>query len=223
MMRWRKLSSPSKPSASRGFERRMCAPSGQRRPCGILGGVAKAVGARVGLGLEVGDRGVGRDDQRRPVGPAPDDLGRELLVVAAAVELGGLAQDVAEERDVLVELAPHHVGARAPERVGRRARQPALGVHARVLVLVAEDELAGRERAPGALRPRAPRRRCAGRSRRRRRPERAGRSRRRSRSARASRAAARSAARRPPRRRRCARRRRAGARARAPARPGRAR
>ena len=72
-------------------------------------------------------------------------------MVAVAVERGRLAQHVAEERDVLVELAPHHVGARAPERVGRRVRQPALGIHARVLVLVAEDELARRQRAPCAL------------------------------------------------------------------------
>ena len=114
----------------------------------VGGEIAEVVGAGRGR-VEGGVGGVGRLHERLPVRPASHHLGAQLLLVAAVVELRRVAQDPPEQSHVLVELAVDHVRAVAAERVRRRVRQDALlGVHAGVFVRIAQDELAGRERAP---------------------------------------------------------------------------
>ena len=97
------------------------------------GVVARGVGAQLGVVLV---RGQG---QRRAAGPAPDELGREQLLLG---RVGGvLVQVAAEGGDALVQLAEGHVGAVAAEHVRLRDRGQVA-----VLVLVAEDELTGPQR-----------------------------------------------------------------------------
>ena len=108
------------------------------------------------------DRGivlVGRQVDRAPAPPAAHHLGRDQLlvmrVVGAVERLRGRRQVAAKRRHVLVELAEDHVRPVQPqlERLGR-LRTVRAG-----LVLVAQQELARLERAPGAVRPPARRRR----------------------------------------------------------------
>ena len=63
--------------------------------------------------------GVRRGVERRAVAPAADELGGQQLL-AAGIELGGLAQPPPERRDVLAQLAVDDVGAVAAQLVRRR-------------------------------------------------------------------------------------------------------
>ena len=111
--------------------------------------VAEVVGAQLVVAeLRVG--AVGAQDERAAVAPAPDELGRDELLVELQA-LGLLGELGAEAGDVLVQLAPHHVARVAVEGRGRRGRGPA------VLVLVAQDELARLDRAPSRAAQRPPR------------------------------------------------------------------
>ena len=129
MMRWRRVRRPS-PKWSRGLTRRMWAPIGQRRPSRSsakrksLSSRPRSIGSLDGVDRR--DPAVGMCRQRRPVGPAPDDLGRQPLGLGL-VAAGLVAQVVPERRDVLAQLAHDHVASRcgsaaAPERRATRAR-----------------------------------------------------------------------------------------------------
>ena len=102
--------------------------------------VAEVVGAQLVV-AEIGVGAVGAQGERAAVAPAADELGRDELLVELQPP-GLLGELGAEAADVLVQLAPHHVARVAVEGRGRRRRGPA------VLVLVAQDELAGLDRAP---------------------------------------------------------------------------
>ena len=111
---------PSKPSASRGLERRMCAPSGQRMPVEVVV-VAKVVGAGRG-GVEAPGRARrGASTSGVPLGQRPTTFAASLCSSPSVVELGRVAHDAPPQRDVLVELAPDHVRA-VRARAGRPAR-----------------------------------------------------------------------------------------------------
>ena len=144
-------------SESRGLARRMCAPSGQRRPARVVGVVAE-----VGASRASGSSRVRGQHQRGAAAPAADHLGGEPLLrgrvlVPAAVRVRS-RRNAWNAVDVLAELAHDEVGAVAPEvrrprcRPGRgagsaagRSRGRAAGAvgELAVLVGVAEHELAG--------------------------------------------------------------------------------
>ena len=88
-------------------------------------------------------RAVGGEGQRRAVGPSADDL-RSQRVGATGVAGGVAGHERPEPGDVLVQLAVDDVGAVAAERAGRRLRQDG------IRVAVAEEQLAGGDRVPGA-------------------------------------------------------------------------
>ncbi len=110
---------------------------------GVVGVGERVVAAGVGDDPRIGP--AGRHRERRAVAPAAHDLrGQQLL---AAPEVAGALGELAAERgDVLAQLAVDEVRPVDRELVGiRRDRQRAL------LVGVAEDELAGPDRAPAVL------------------------------------------------------------------------
>ena len=131
-------------SASRGFARRMCEPSGQPRPCGSTVAVAEVV-----------QRAARRGRAASPSWARPDHLGRERVRIAARPVRRA-------PRASCAGTARRPGGACATPcrcRCGRRARPARAaagcsGSFARVLVGIAEHELAGRERAPSAARQR---------------------------------------------------------------------
>ena len=91
----------------------MCAPSGQRRPCG-----SDAVGEGVESGSDSGIAGDGfvrQADQRLALQRAPDHR------IAPAARAGGIAAGTARSRrlpeagDVLAQLAQHEIAAVAAE------------------------------------------------------------------------------------------------------------
>ena len=137
----------------------MCAPSGQRSAVGV-------VVARSGSRWRSGGRGSNAGSLARPArstsgvpfGQRPHDLGRELLLVAVLVQLGGVARASAGTARRPGGACATPCRCRCARAARRRVRQPPLWVDAAVLVLVAEDELARRERPP-ARRPSAARRR----------------------------------------------------------------
>ena len=93
---------------------------------------------------------LGREVDRRAVAPAPDDLGGEQFL-AAGIELCRLRKLGSEGGDVLVELSVDEEGAVCGELVGGgRVGKDVF------LVGIADDELAGVKRPPGA-----PAERCA--------------------------------------------------------------
>ena len=115
-------------------------------PVGIVA-VAEGVVA-VFVAGEGGIRPLGRELQRRAVTPATHDLGGQQSL-AARIGPRRLGQLPAKRGDVLVQLAVHEKGAVRAERGRRRRRWK----HA-LLVAVAEDELAGADRAPPVPPPR---------------------------------------------------------------------
>ena len=132
-----------------------CAARGRRAGSAARARVV-AVAEVVGAPLVVAERGVGAvgaQGERAAVAPAPDELGRDELLVELQPP-GLLGELGAEAGDVLVQLAPHHVARVAIEGRGRRRRRAA------VLVLVAQDELARLDRAPPRAAQRPPRRRA---------------------------------------------------------------
>ena len=149
------------PSASRGLERRMCAPSGQRRPPRV----APRSGSRWrpvrAWGRSRAARRPGSVTSGVPLRQRPTILAASSASSPCWYSCGGVAQRArgTARRPGAACATPCRCRCARAARPARSAAG-ACGSHARLLVLVAEDELAERERPPAAVLARARRRRA---------------------------------------------------------------